>query len=69
MLSTDPTVSLLTACIEADVGMSGGSIGITTAHELIHRQNKYMRGIGVVLLIHVVMVIFVLSMCTDITNM
>ena len=33
------------------VGMSGGSIGITTAHELIHRQNKYMRGIGVLLLV------------------
>ena len=31
--------------------MSGGSIGITTAHEFIHRQNKYMRGIGVVLLV------------------
>ena len=49
---TDPTVSLLTAAaLGAAVGMSGGSIGITTAHELIHRQNKYMRGIGVVLLV------------------
>ena len=35
----------------AAVGMSGGSIGITTAHELIHRNNKKMRGIGVMLLI------------------
>ena len=49
---SDPTVSLLTAAaLGAAVGMSGGSIGITTAHELIHRQNKYMRGIGVVLLV------------------
>ena len=49
---TDPRVSLLTAAaLGAAVGMSGGSIGITTAHELIHRQNKYMRGIGVVLLV------------------
>ena len=49
---TDPTVSLLTAAaLGAAVGMSGGSIGITTAHELIHRQNKYMRGIGVLLLV------------------
>jgi len=49
---SDPTVSLLTAAaMGAAVGMSGGSIGITTAHELIHRQNKYMRGIGVVLLV------------------
>tara|TARA_B100000700_G_C15005999_1_gene838556 strand:+ start:196 stop:1206 length:1011 start_codon:yes stop_codon:yes gene_type:complete len=35
----------------AAVGMSGGSIGITTAHELIHRNNKKMRSIGVMLLI------------------
>ena len=49
---SDPTLSLLTAAaLGAAVGMSGGSIGITTAHEFIHRQNKYMRGIGVVLLV------------------
>ncbi len=42
---------LVAAALGAAVGMSGGSIGITTAHELIHRQNKYMRGIGVLLLI------------------
>ena len=39
------------AAIGAAVGMSGGSIGITTAHELIHRSNKKMRGIGVMLLV------------------
>ena len=39
------------AAIGAAVGMSGGSIGITTAHELIHRNNKSMRGIGVMLLV------------------
>ncbi len=39
------------AAIGAAVGMSGGSIGITTAHELIHRSNKYMRGVGVMLLV------------------
>ena len=42
---------LVAAALGAAVGMSGGSIGITTAHELIHRQNKYMRGIGVFLLV------------------
>ena len=42
---------LIAATLGAAVGMSGGSIGITTAHELIHRQNKYMRGIGVLLLV------------------
>ena len=31
--------------------MSGGSIGITTAHELIHRNTKPMRGLGVFLLV------------------
>tara|TARA_Y100000590_G_scaffold434367_1_gene552480 strand:- start:1483 stop:2487 length:1005 start_codon:yes stop_codon:yes gene_type:complete len=39
------------AALGAAVGMSGGSIGITTAHELIHRSNKKMRAIGVILLI------------------
>ena len=49
---SDSTISLLVAAsLGAAVGMSGGSIGITTAHELIHRQNKYMRGIGVLLLV------------------
>ena len=49
---SDSTVSILiAAALGAAVGMSGGSIGITTAHELIHRQNKYMRGIGVFLLV------------------
>ena len=42
---------IVAATLGAAVGMSGGSIGITTAHELIHRQNKYMRGIGVLLLV------------------
>ena len=49
---SDSSISLLVAAaLGAAVGMSGGSIGITTAHELIHRQNKYMRGIGVFLLV------------------
>ncbi len=49
---SDPRITFFTAAaLGAAVGMSGGSIGITTAHELIHRQNKYMRGIGVLLLI------------------
>ena len=39
------------AALGAAVGMSGGSIGITTAHELIHRQSKFMRLLGVTLLI------------------
>ena len=49
---SDSNISfLIAAALGAAVGMSGGSIGITTAHELIHRQNKYMRGIGVLLLV------------------
>ncbi len=49
---SNPNIGFLSAAaLGAAVGMSGGSIGITTAHELIHRQNKYMRGIGVLLLI------------------
>ena len=49
---SNSTISILVAAaLGAAVGMSGGSIGITTAHELIHRQNKYMRGIGVLLLV------------------
>ena len=49
---SDSSISILVAAaLGAAVGMSGGSIGITTAHELIHRQNKYMRGIGVLLLV------------------
>jgi len=49
---SDSTISIfVAAALGAAVGMSGGSIGITTAHELIHRQNKYMRGIGVLLLV------------------
>ena len=39
------------AAIGAAVGMSGGSVGFTTAHELIHRTNKAMRGIGIILLV------------------
>ena len=49
---SDPKIGFLTAAaLGAAVGMSGGSIGITTAHELIHRQNIIMRGIGVLLLV------------------
>mgnify|MGYP003323690187 CR=1 FL=1 len=37
------SINLLTAAaLGAAVGMSGGSIGITTAHELIHRKNKFL---------------------------
>ena len=49
---SNPNIGFLSAAaLGAAVGMSGGSIGITTAHELIHRQSKIMRGIGVLLLI------------------
>ncbi len=51
VVSNSSITILAAAALGAAVGMSGGSIGITTAHELIHRQNKYMRGIGVLLLI------------------
>ena len=52
IIVSDSTITLLTAAaLGAAVGMSGGSIGITTAHELIHRKNKFMRGIGVFLLV------------------
>ena len=42
---------LQAAALGAAVGMSGGSIGITTAHELIHRSSKKMRAVGISLLI------------------
>tara|TARA_B100000927_G_scaffold132206_1_gene106450 strand:+ start:588 stop:1607 length:1020 start_codon:yes stop_codon:yes gene_type:complete len=49
---SNPNIGFLSAAaLGAAVGMSGGSIGITTAHELIHRQSKIMRGIGVLLLV------------------
>ena len=49
---SNPNITIFAAAaLGAAVGMSGGSIGITTAHELIHRQNKFMRGIGVFLLV------------------
>ncbi len=50
-ISNSSITYLSTAAIGASVGMSGGSIGITTAHELIHRSNKYMRGVGIMLLV------------------
>ena len=50
-VADDNILYLEAAALGAAVGMSGGSIGITTAHELIHRSNKKMRGIGVMLLI------------------
>ena len=50
VLSKSDMSYLTVASLGAAVGMSGGSIGITTAHELIHRNNKYMRGLGVILL-------------------
>ena len=49
---SDSSTSVFTvAALGAAVGMSGGSIGITTAHELIHRQSYFMRSLGVILLI------------------
>ena len=49
---SDSSISVFTvAALGAAVGMSGGSIGITTAHELIHRQSYFMRSLGVILLI------------------
>ena len=52
MIVSDTTMNFITiAALGAAVGMSGGSIGITTAHELIHRQSKFMRSLGVILLI------------------
>ena len=50
-ISNNDISFLESAALGAAVGMSGGSIGITTAHELIHRSNKKMRGIGVMLLV------------------
>ena len=52
IIVSDTTMNFITvAALGAAVGMSGGSIGITTAHELIHRQSKFMRSLGVILLI------------------
>ena len=52
MIVSDTSMNFITiAALGAAVGMSGGSIGITTAHELIHRQSKFMRSLGVILLI------------------
>ena len=51
IVSREEISYLETLALGAAIGMSGGSIGITTAHELIHRSNKKMRGLGVILLI------------------
>ncbi len=52
IIVSDTTMNFITiAALGAAVGMSGGSIGITTAHELIHRQSKFMRSLGIILLI------------------
>ena len=49
---SNSSISVFTvAALGAAVGMSGGSIGITTAHELIHRKSYFMRSLGVILLI------------------
>jgi alkane 1-monooxygenase len=32
------------------VGVSSGAVGITVAHELIHRPNRFERGLGVIIL-------------------
>ncbi len=45
-------ISLLGAiAIGLGTGIAGGAIGITTAHELIHRKSKTMRGFGISLLV------------------
>ena len=52
IIVSDTKMNFITAAaLGSAVGMSGGSIGITTAHELIHRQSKFMRSLGVILLI------------------
>ena len=52
IIVSDAKMNFITiAALGAAVGMSGGSIGITTAHELIHRQSKFMRSLGIILLI------------------
>ena len=50
-VSANEVSILQAAALGAAVGMSGGSIGITTAHELIHRSNKVMRGFGIIILV------------------
>tara|TARA_Y100001970_G_scaffold201932_1_gene245780 strand:+ start:4673 stop:5686 length:1014 start_codon:yes stop_codon:yes gene_type:complete len=50
-VSQDNISILESVALGAAVGMSGGSIGITSAHELIHRNNKKMRALGVIILI------------------
>ena len=37
-------------CIGLGAGIAGGAVGITTAHEFIHRKSKFLRGLGVMLL-------------------
>tara|TARA_B100000686_G_scaffold338647_1_gene411468 strand:- start:928 stop:1932 length:1005 start_codon:yes stop_codon:yes gene_type:complete len=43
--------SLGAIAIGLGTGIAGGAIGITTAHELIHRKSKTMRGFGISLLV------------------
>ena len=45
--STDAVDAL---CIGLGAGITGGAVGITTAHEFIHRKSKFLRGLGVMLL-------------------
>ena len=37
-------------CIGLGTGITGGAVGITTAHEFIHRKSKFLRGLGIFLL-------------------
>tara|TARA_Y100001970_G_scaffold169663_1_gene207410 strand:+ start:1270 stop:2310 length:1041 start_codon:yes stop_codon:yes gene_type:complete len=37
-------------CIGLGTGITGGAVGISTAHEFIHRKSKFLRGLGIFLL-------------------
>ena len=38
------TVAVDALCIGLGAGITGGAVGITTAHEFIHRKSKFLRG-------------------------
>ena len=43
-------ISIESALIVLSVGVSSGAVGITVAHELIHRPGRFERGLGVIIL-------------------
>ncbi len=51
LIDNNETTLLGALAIGLGTGVSGGAVGITTAHELIHRRSKYMRGLGISLLV------------------